>query len=310
MPQPTEQLPAINAERLKSAISRELDSALASALPSALYIVATPIGNLGDVTLRSLVVLMQADRVYCEDTRISQRLLARFDIGRKLFTYHEHNADVIRPDILDALAKNQRIALISDAGTPASSDPGFKLVRAVIEAGHDVVPIPGASAIIAAISAAGLATDRFLFSGFLAQKQGARRKQLSELVEIDATLVFFESPHRLSATLSDMVSAFPQRSAVIARELTKRFEELKRGPLPELAEWSASTPVRGEVTILVAPPDAKSSDDIDDDVIEDRLRLALVDLPPSRAAKTVADALGVPRARVYEIGLSLKRDDG
>ncbi len=298
-------------ESVDSAVHAALRDVIARPIKAGLYLVATPIGNLHDVSLRAIATLVQADDVYCEDSRTSRRLLSRFAISRRLKTYQEHNAERTRPEILDALARGRSIAVISDAGTPVISDPGFKLVRAAIAAGHDIVPVPGPSAVAAAISAAGLASDRFLFVGFLPQRSNARRNQLCELASAPFTLVFFESPHRLAATLDDLAAEFgATREAVIARELTKKFEEFKRGTLADLAAWATATPPRGEITIVVDGCDVQpSGGDVSDSEIAERLRAALEVASPSQASRQVADALGVEKSRVYDIGLRLKRGE-
>ena len=192
----------------------------APALAAGLHIVATPIGNLGDVTLRALRTLAAADIVACEDTRVTRVLLERYAIGRGLFTYHEHNAAEQRPKLLAALAEGKSVALVSDAGTPLLSDPGYRLVQEAAEAGHAVVPVPGASALLAGLVAAGLPTDAFFFAGFLPPKEAGRRKRLAELAAVPGTLVFYESPHRLGAALADMAAVLGDRPAAIAREIT------------------------------------------------------------------------------------------
>ena len=303
--------PDSNVESVTSAVSAVLRNVVARPIESGLYVVATPIGNLHDVSLRALAVLVQADKVYCEDTRTSRKLLARYGISRQLNTYQEHNAERVRPDILAELGDGRSVAIISDAGTPVISDPGFKLVQAAIAAGYNIVPVPGPSAVSAAVSAAGLASDRFLFAGFLAQRQNARRNQLKDLVSTPHTLVFYESPHRLAATLADMVIVLgAAREAVVARELTKKFEEFKRGTLTDLAAWAAATPPRGEITIVVQG-DAGEADakEVSDAEIAERLQDALAGLSPAQASRQVADALGVEKSRVYDIGLKLKRGE-
>ena len=292
---------------LGAAVASELARLLASPVTPGLYFIATPIGNLGDVSLRALAMLASVDRLYCEDTRISRRLLERFGINRRISTYHEHNAGEVRPEILAALEKGQSVALISDAGTPAISDPGFKLAVSVIDAGHPVTPVPGPSAVISALTVSGLATDRFLFAGFLSQKSNARRQQISELSAIPATLVLYESPHRLSDSLRDLADVLGPRPAAVAREITKRYEEIKRGTLGELAEWSEEVPARGEITIVIGQATAGPAEDITDDVIAGKLAVLLTEHPPSRAAKLLAAELGVPKSRVYDIGLELKQ---
>jgi len=275
-----------------------------SAAPG-LYIVATPIGNLRDITLRALDVLRAADAVYCEDTRVTGKLLHAYGIQAPMRSYHEHNAARRRPEIIKRLEDGAVVALVSDAGTPLISDPGYKLVRAVREAGLPVTAVPGPSAALAALTVAGLPTDRFVFQGFLPAKAKARREVLAELAGWRATLVVYESPRRLAASLAEMAEAFGPREAVVARELTKRFEELRRGSLAELAEAYA-TPPKGEVVIVVAPPpeaEAASAAEVDD-----RLRAALARLSPRDAAAEVARATGRPRKEVYARVVQLKEE--
>ncbi len=270
-----------------------------------LYIVATPIGNLRDITLRALDVLRAADAVYCEDTRVTGKLMQAHGIATPLRSYHEHNAARRRPEILERLREGAVIALVSDAGTPLISDPGYKLVRAAQEAGLPVTAVPGPSAVLAALTVAGLPTDRFVFQGFLPGKAKARREVLADLAGWRGTLVVYESPRRLAASLADMAEAFGPREAVVARELTKRFEELRRAPLPELAEAYA-TPPKGEVVIVVAPPpEAEPADAAE---VDDRLRAALARLSVRDAAAEVARATGRPRKEVYARAVQLKDD--
>jgi 16S rRNA (cytidine1402-2'-O)-methyltransferase len=279
---------------------------VAEPLPPGLYVVATPIGNLADITLRALAVLERADIIYCEDTRHSRTLLAHYAISRPLRAYHEHNAERERPQILAELAGSKRIALISDAGTPLISDPGYKLVRAAIGEGHAVTSLPGASAVLTALAAAGLATDTFLFAGFLPPRQGARRSRLAELKVVSATLVFFESPSRLADSIADIGAMLGDREMVIARELTKLHEEMRRGSPAELARWAETSAPRGEMVILVAPA---ASAEVTDEAILSSLRPLLAEESLRDAAKAVADDLGVAKGRVYDLGLALKRGD-
>ena len=291
-----------------AAVCREISALISQQLVAGLYLVATPIGHLGDITLRALCVIAAADKVYCEDKRTSQKLLTRYGLSRALKTYHEHNAAKVRDEILADISSGCRVAVICDAGTPAISDPGFKLVKAVIEAGGNVTSVPGPAAAIAALTISGISTDRFLFAGFLNPKSSARKKELQLLAKVPATLLFYEAPHRLFPMLTDLLEHLGDRQAVLARELTKKYEECKRGRLTELAEWAENTPVRGEFTIVVAPPADTLDMDISDDVIAIRLRHALADASPSKAAKQVAEELGVSKNRVYAISLKLKRD--
>lgn len=294
-------------EAIKRAVAGELDALFAKRLEAGLYLVATPIGHLGDMSLRALAVLAQADAVYCEDTRVSQMLMSRYGLRRRLRVYHEHSSAEGRAAILRTLDSGAAIALISDAGTPAISDPGFKLVRDAVDDGHRVIPIPGPAALTASVTASGLPTDQFLFAGFLPPKQAQRRKHLEELAALPFTLCFYESPHRLAACLADMAEMLGRdRPAAIGRELTKRFEEFVRGPLEDLVAWSSAAPVRGEVVIVVGPrPDTSAT--VTDQTISELLAAQDGTLSASRAAKRVAEELGVPKSRVYAIGLQNKR---
>src|SRR3954462_8364472 len=219
-----------------------------------LHLVATPIGNLGDITLRALETLAGVDLIACEDTRITRRLTERYGISAQLTPYHEHNAALARPKILERLAQGASIALVSDAGTPLISDPGFKLVREVSAAGHQVIALPGPSSVLAALAVAALPTDRFFFEGFLPPKETARRARLTELARIDATLVMFESGNRLEDTLRDLADIMGARDAAICRELTKLHEEVRRAPLPELAKSAGALETRGEFVLVIGPP--------------------------------------------------------
>jgi 16S rRNA (cytidine1402-2'-O)-methyltransferase len=275
-----------------------------SAQAPGLYLVSTPIGNLGDVTIRALDVLSGADLVVCEDTRVTRTLLDRYGIARPLSAYHDHNADRERPRLLALLAEGKRIALVSDAGTPLVSDPGYKLVEAALAQGAAVVPIPGASAILAALVAAGLPTDAFLFLGFLPPRSAARRSRLAAFASVPATLVAYEAPHRTAETLADMAAVLgASRSGALARELTKKFEEVRRGTLGELAASAADKPPRGEVVLLVGPPVGQAADPDDLDAL---LRAALGAMGPGQAAAEVARATGRSRREVYQRALELK----
>jgi 16S rRNA (cytidine1402-2'-O)-methyltransferase len=289
------------AGRLAIDVSRHFASPLAPGL----YLVATPIGNLADITLRALTTLSRADVIYCEDTRHSRTLVAHFGIGRPLRPYHEHNAEEQRPRILADLGRGARIALISDAGTPLVSDPGYKLVRDCIAEGHPVVAVPGASAVMAAISVAGLPTDTFLFAGFLPPRSGARQSRIAELAAIPATLVFFEAPTRVADTLADLSANLGNRPAAVARELTKLHETVARGSLGDLAKRFTTDPQKGEMVIVVGPP---TSEAVTDEGIAAALTEALAHMSLRDAAKAVADRLSVPKARVYDLGLKFKSD--
>src|SRR5271156_1778870 len=224
-------------------------------LEGGLYIVATPIGNLGDVTLRALQTLAGVDLIACEDTRVTRKLLDRYGIATPLTPYHEHNAAKARPLLLRRLGEGAAIALVSDAGTPLISDPGYKLVRAAADAGHTVTALPGASALLAGLTVAGLPTDQFLFAGFLPPKQAARRARIAELGRIPATLVLFETGPRVAAALADLaVGLGEKREAALCRELTKLHEEVLRGDLATLAQAYAGKEPRGEIVVVIAPP--------------------------------------------------------
>ncbi len=273
-------------------------------LETALYLVATPIGNLGDITLRALETLAAADVVACEDTRVTRVLLDRYGIRQRPTAYHEHNADEAGPRLIEALQRGKSVALVSDAGTPLVSDPGFRLVEHVLEAGIRVVPIPGASAVLAALTASGLPSDTFLFAGFLPVKEGQKKTRLTTFVATPATLIFFESPRRLADTLATMVEVFGDRRAAIGRELTKTFEEMRIGTLAELAVHYAEAPTpKGEIVVCVGPPqeEAKAPDDID------RLLKSLADeMPASKAAAEAARMTGQPKQALYRRLLELR----
>jgi len=273
-------------------------------LEAGLYVVATPIGNLRDITLRALDILAEADRVYAEDTRVAMKLMDAYGLKRKLASYHEHNAEAVRDLILDALGRGESVALISDAGTPLVSDPGFKLARAAIEAGHRVFPIPGASALLAGLVVSGLPTDRFMFVGFLATKQAARRAALAEIADADATLIFYETGPRLAESLADMAEVLGVRPAAVARELTKMFEETRRGPLPELAaHYGEAGGPKGEIVVVVGPPLPQG--EVSDDELDAFLGSVLA-RGVKEAASEAARELGVPRKRAYARALALK----
>ncbi|MES1157231.1 MAG: 16S rRNA (cytidine(1402)-2'-O)-methyltransferase [Alphaproteobacteria bacterium] len=273
-------------------------------LEPGLYVVATPIGNLRDITLRALDVLGAVDRVYAEDTRVSRKLLNAYGLSPKLHSYHEHNAEAARDEVLAALDRGERVALISDAGTPLVSDPGFKLVRAALEAGHRVTPLPGASALLAALVSAGLPTDRFLFAGFLPAKQQARRAALDELADIPATLVLYETGPRLAESLADMAEVLGARAAAVARELTKMFEETRRAPLNELAtHYAEAGAPKGEIVVVIAPPEKVEVTEADLDAF---LQRALTRAGVKEAASEAASQLGVSRRIAYARALQLK----
>ncbi|HEX6860887.1 MAG TPA: 16S rRNA (cytidine(1402)-2'-O)-methyltransferase [Caulobacteraceae bacterium] len=272
-------------------------------LESGLYVVATPIGNLRDITLRALDVLNAADLVLAEDTRVTGKLLSAYRLSRKMLRYDEHAAEAARPKIMAALEAGKRVALCSDAGTPLVSDPGYRLVREVLEAGHAVHPIPGASAPLAALTLAGLPTDRFLFAGFPPPRSAARKTFLAELAPVRATLIFFEGGSRLAASLADMAEVFGPREAAVARELTKLHETCIRGTLPDLAADPRLNDPRGEIVVLVGPGAEAAATPEDADAA---LKEALTRLPPGEAASEVARALGLNRRDLYRRALDMK----
>jgi 16S rRNA (cytidine1402-2'-O)-methyltransferase len=277
----------------------------AGSLAPGLHIVATPIGNLSDITLRALATLAAADLIACEDTRVTRKLLDRYAISSPLTPYHDHNAATARPKLLARLADGVAIALVSDAGTPLISDPGYRLVRAAQEAGHRVTALPGASSALAALTVAGLPTDQFLFVGFLPPKQAARRARIAALARIPATLVLFETGPRVAATLADLTAELGDREAAVCRELTKIHEEVRRGALATLAQQSTTGETRGEFVLVIAPPPAKQAGSSDD--ADALLRLALERSSLKDAVGEVAVATGLPRRTLYQRALELTK---
>ncbi len=284
-------------------------AAEAEPLPPGLHVVATPIGNLKDVSFRALATLAAADAVLAEDTRVTRTLLAHYGITTPLVAYHEHSGEGVRDRMIARMQGGEALALVSDAGTPLVSDPGFKLVQAAIAAGLAVTPIPGPSAAITALVAAGLPTDRFFFEGFLPQKSGARRNRLAALAAIPGTLVLFEAPHRLPEMLTDAAEVLGgTRPAAVARELTKLFETVRRGALSALAdEYAASGPPKGEVVVVIgtAPEDAPGPEHDAD--LDARIEAALARHSIKDAASLVADETGLKRREVYARALVLAR---
>ncbi len=275
-----------------------------------LAIVATPIGNLGDITRRAVDCLADADLVLCEDTRVTGRLLAHLGLKKSLQAYHDHNAARVRPMVLKRLAAGETVALVSDAGTPLISDPGYRLVAEAAAAGFAVTPLPGPSAALAALTVAGLPTDRFLFVGFLPPKAKARREALEELKPIRATLVFYETGPRLLATIAELAAVLGSREAAVARELTKRFESVRRMNLAALAQHyrdrSPDDMPKGEIVVLVGPPDASQAP-MEQAELDAMLRDALVRLPLKSAVEEVTVGTGRPRNEIYRRALALQR---
>ncbi len=289
------------------------ETADAAALAPGLYLVATPIGNAADITLRALDVLARADALACEDTRRTRVLLEMHGVAaggtagaRPVVSYHDRNGAARRPQIMGWLAEGMSVAYASDAGTPLVSDPGYRLVEAAREAGHAVHAVPGASALLAALSVAGLPTDRFLFLGFLPPRTGARRRALAELAGLRATLVAFELPHRLAATLADMAEVLGEgRPGAVARELTKRFEEVRRDTLGALAAHYADAGApKGEIVVLAGPPEAETRATGEED-LDEALTRAMRTQSLKQAVQSVAEALGLPRREVYARALEI-----
>jgi 16S rRNA (cytidine1402-2'-O)-methyltransferase len=275
-------------------------------LPPGLYLVATPIGNLSDVTLRALETLAAVEAIACEDTRVTKRLLDRYAITTPLLIYHDHNAEIARPKILARLAAGAAIALVSDAGTPLISDPGFKLVQAAQAAGHAVTAVPGASAVLAALTASGLPTDRFFFEGFLPSREAARRTRIDELADLPATLVFFETGPRIAAMLDDVAARLGERPGAVCRELTKLHEEIRRGEVAALAlAYRDGAETRGEFVVAVGPPAKSEPGEAID--LDGMLERALATASLKDAVEAVAAATGQKRRIVYQRALALPR---
>lgn len=279
-------------------------------LENALYLVATPIGNLGDITLRALETLSSADVLACEDTRVTRILLERYGIRNRPYAYHEHNAQEVGPRLVAALEAGKSVALVSDAGTPLVSDPGYRLGQLALDAGYRVVPIPGASAPLAALVGSGMPSDAFLFAGFLPVKDRGKRDRFAELSKIPATLIFFESPHRIGASVRVAAEVLGrERRAVVCRELTKTFEEFRRGTLGELAEYyDEDRTVKGEIVLLVEPPSYDDIPDIED--VEKLLKDLVSTMPAARAAAEAAKLTGLPRKELYQRLLDMKDSHG
>jgi 16S rRNA (cytidine1402-2'-O)-methyltransferase len=273
------------------------------ALQPGLYIVATPIGNLSDLSPRAASVLARVDLIAVEDSRVTAKLLRHIGVKGPMLPYHDHNADRVRAGLIERM-RGKAVALVSDAGTPLISDPGYKLVRDARAAGIDIVTIPGPSAVIAALTLAGLPTDRFAFFGFLPAKASARAATIAEAATFKGSLVFYESGPRLAATLAALRDGLGDRDAAVVREISKRFEETVAGTLAELADRYAEAPPKGEIVIVVAPPgQAEAASEAE---VDAALREAMTRLSASRAAAEVAGKLGLPRRVVYERALQLK----
>jgi 16S rRNA (cytidine1402-2'-O)-methyltransferase len=277
--------------------------------PGTLVVVSTPIGNLGDVSARAVDSLIQADVVACEDTRVTAKLMAAYDIHTPMAAYHEHNAQRMRPILIDRLRQGEIVALVSDAGTPLISDPGYKLVAAAIAEGLAVTAAPGASALLTALVLSGLPSDRFFFVGFLPPKEAARRTEIRALSAVPGTLIFYESAGRLARTLADLLHVLGPRPAAVARELTKKFEEIRRGALDALAAHYASAPEpRGEIVIVVGAPDGAPDQIAAECDLDAALATALAGHSVREAAALVAAETGLPRRQVYARALALRAE--
>jgi 16S rRNA (cytidine1402-2'-O)-methyltransferase len=276
-------------------------------LAAGLYLVATPIGNARDITLRALDVLRGCSVIAAEDTRVTAKLLAIHGVQKPLIPYNDHNGPDMRPKILARLERGEAVVLVSDAGTPLVSDPGYKLVREVIAAGLAVVALPGASAVLTGLSLSGLPSDRFLFAGFLPSRAGERQSALEELKTLRATLIFFESAQRLGETLAAMAEVLGDRACAMTRELTKLHEEVRRGSLAELAaHYAKAGAPKGEVTLLVGPPAEAVTDTAK---VDEALKVALTFMPVKAAAEMIAGLTGTHRKQIYERALELKNGD-
>jgi 16S rRNA (cytidine1402-2'-O)-methyltransferase len=270
-------------------------------LKGGLYIIATPIGNLKDITLRALEILKECDLIACEDTRVSRKLLSAYSINKPLVSYHDHNADHMRPQIIHKISEGKAIALISDAGTPLISDPGYKLVRDCYEKDLSVTCLPGPSSVMAGLVLSGMPTDRFLFAGF------AQKKDYADLSSLDMTLIFFESAQRLIATLKEMSAIFPNRTIAVVREITKLFEEVRRGSFEDLIQfYEEKGQPKGEIVLVLSPPGAEQVLDLD---VDQLLRQTLQNHSIRDACTLVAGTLGVPRKQIYQRALMLKQEE-
>lgn len=277
----------------------------APALVPGLHLVATPLGNLADVSLRSLAVLAAADIVLCEDTRITSRLMQHYSIATRLKPYHDHNAASVRPMLLKRLAAGDAVALVSDAGMPMVSDPGYKLVRDCIAQGIAVDVVPGPTAPVTALVLSGLPSDRFMFAGFLSAKSGARSRQLRELSAIPATLLVFESASRIEASLKDVAQCMANRPMAVAREMTKRHQEVLRGTARDIIEQLSGRPaLKGEITMVISPPGEVP--EVSREEVSSRLSELLRDYPASKAASILAKETGKPRAGLYDLAVAMK----
>lgn len=273
----------------------------------ALYIVPTPIGNLEDITIRALSVLRNADVIACEDTRVTSKLLSAYGFRAKMMVYNDFSTEKDRQKIFHALDEGKSVALVSDAGTPLISDPGYKLVNEAHKAGYKVISMPGASSTLVALVLSGLPTNRFLFEGFLPPKTKARKDALKKLAPLDATCIFFESARRLYDTINDMLEVFGNREAAVMREITKRYEERKFGTLTELAQYYASSPTpKGEIVIVTAPNQNSGKEELSEDAVKDKLRTYLKTMTVKEAAAKLAEESSIKKSDLYNLALKLK----
>lgn len=281
----------------------------AEKLVPGLYVVATPIGNLGDITIRALATLAAADAILCEDTRTTAKLLERYAIRTKLLPYHEHNAAKVRPGIIEKLRSDMALALVSDAGMPLVSDPGYRLVAEAATSGIAVTTCPGPSAVLTGLVLSGLPTDRFTFLGFLPTRAGERKRLYAEFAGLKSTLIFFESPHRIVATLAEIETAWPGRKIAVTRELTKLHEEVLRGSAGELGErLAARASIRGEITVVAGPPPENIS--ASDNEIDAAIAQALETMPAGRAAAEIARRFALGKKEIYARILARKAAAG
>ena len=280
----------------------QTESSISEPLEAGLYIVATPIGNLGDITLRAVDVLSRCDRIACEDTRVTGKLLKHLGISKPMSRYDDHASDARRAELLEAM-RSQAIALVSDAGTPLVSDPGYRLVNKAREAGIQVTTIPGACAVVAGLTLSGLPNDRFLFAGFLPVRDKARREVLDELATINSTLIFYETGPRLVKSLLAIDELLPRREIAVAREVTKLHEECRRGSAQDLIDHYTANPAKGEIVLLIGPPQAGGEPGNPDELLLE----ALETLKPSQAAAHVSRATGMDRKELYARAMELKR---
>jgi len=272
-----------------------------------LYIVATPIGHAQDITLRALDLFRQADTLLCEDTRVTSKLLMIHGISRKkLVAYHEHNAEKMRPRVLQKISEGEIVVLVSDAGTPLINDPGYKLVRDCAQQGLPYTSAPGASSVISALVLSGLPSDRFLYLGFLPNKSGGRKKALDEVKNVHATLIILESPRRVAASLKDMADVLGNREAAVTREITKRFEEVRRAPLPELAASYENESPRGEIVVVIGPPD-KTRETTTDEDLDEMIKDALARLSVKDTTAEILEATGLPKRKIYNRAVELSK---